>query len=116
MVDQGDAWTGIHPKLSKTRPRFHVLSTRDVRANAADRGDLDLRHHHQDRQGLRRLRPPQPPERLHGQRAQRQLHQRKGGAAWRNIFIKKKKLHMDDTPPPPPPRRRSTGSRTRWTA
>lgn len=48
---------------------------RDVCAHSKDRGDLHFRPDHTYREGLRRLCQTQPGARIHGQGAERQLHQ-----------------------------------------
>lgn len=63
----------------KKKKRFGTFlscaHSRNVCAHSTHRRNLHVGHHHQDCPGLRRLRSSQPSTWLHGQGAQRQLHQ-----------------------------------------
>lgn len=74
-------WSGIFVFILSYLPQRLVLPCflrglsfptllRNVRTNAENRRYLHVRYHHKDRPGLRRVRPAQPPTRIHRQRAE----------------------------------------------
>lgn len=90
---------------------------RDVCAHSKDRRDFHVRPDHSYRERLRRLRPTQPGARIHGQGAERQLHQRKHATSTSTHihFILNTHICVITVMRNHPDRRRSTVCRTRWT-